>query len=203
MGKIKKKVNLNPGLVVREKVNEVRYSPEGMVSSEKKNVSYKQRHFVCMYLNNMKFINRMRGIDLAVMMVVMQFSTYVSQQNMYGGNILHTNRKSVEKYAEILKMSVGNVKRWLSILEDRDILRKVDTATYQINPVFFGKGRTNDVSGLLLRKFTTDEYDEDIDEGDAGEEERFVYYDKNLSTVMVGGEMKYVDEETGEILDEE
>ena len=67
----------------------------------------------------------------------------------------------------------------------------------------FGKGRTNDVSGLLLRKFTTDEYDEDIDEGDAGEEERFVYYDKNLSTVMIGGEMKYVDEETGEILDEE
>ena len=106
-------------------------------SEEHSSFFVKSRHFVKMYLDHLHLLKDLTSgarVVLDLILIEMEFNE----------NTVYINKRDREQIGHILDKAEHTIRNYIYELEGADIIAKVGTNTYKVNPNLFQKGGKND-----------------------------------------------------------
>lgn len=99
-----------------------------------------EEDYIKVYIKHINYLNNLpQGLD-SIIYVLMKYMTY--------GNQIVINSAIKRQIAEELDKKFNTVNQYISKLVSYDILIRIDTGIYILNPEFYGKGKWKDIMEL-------------------------------------------------------
>jgi predicted Rossmann fold nucleotide-binding protein DprA/Smf involved in DNA uptake len=120
----------------------------------------KEPDYIKLYINTLlAFKDLPKKLD-KVLMELLSYMSYAGSKDKDGGQKIYTNASMKKDIAERLGMKVNTLDKALVELVKSNLLKRVGTGTYQVNPHVFGKGEWRDISAIRATfDFNTGEID--------------------------------------------
>lgn len=83
-----------------------------------------------------------------ILFELLKHMSYASVYDIHGGQIIYLNAALKQQIAAVNNVTVKRVEQALTNFVKNDILKRVATGTYQVNPNIFGRGNWKDIKNI-------------------------------------------------------
>jgi len=112
----------------------------------------REEDYVKIYINHINYLNNLpQGLDAII---------YALLKRINYQNEIVINSAIKRQIAKELKKTFNTINQYITKLVQNDILIRVDTGIYYLNPIFYGKGSWKDILELRKKLEITIEYQE-------------------------------------------
>ena len=136
--------------VVETHINtEYSLDKEGVILDVKSNYNSKLRRteseppYVKFYLNRFRELKGLNGTDVSIMHEILYMMSFKT-------NMVYIIKHSREQIANNCGITDGVVKKTLTKLVNKHILKREGTGAYRVNPEYFGTGSWQDINKLRV-----------------------------------------------------
>jgi len=141
----------NSKTIKSEQVEKVVDHETGEVKSERKKVTYRvanEPDFVKVYLKDLLYLFGLPKYHAGVLYWLMQNCNYSNKD--YGLCVVLNAALKKNIMSDLSIKSIGTIDNILSELTKRNVIERVDTGIYRLNPYLFGRGDWRDILEIRL-----------------------------------------------------